>query len=201
MKCLTHLGSHADVSREAAGINGDGRSHAEPFTHVVLRHHPRDTAIFQNRLLDGVPDSQRSTGCNSAPREMLVDAAHIQDAGNRRIIVQLHFTMRGDKSNVLYWMIEVFRDAERLHIAHPASSTRMDGIADFVLAFQYDRSRTLLSGSLSSRQSCRTTANNQNIAINWHVYPSLRNFHRFSQLTSGCWMIRFFTLEIIAGIV
>jgi hypothetical protein len=62
----------------------------------------------------------------------------------------------------------------------------MDGIADFVLAFQYYRSHTPFSRRLGSRQTCRTTTNNQDITIDWHVYPSLSQRNPASLVAVGC---------------
>src|SRR5204863_5252582 len=132
--------SDCHVTREAAGINGNRGLHADTFAHMILRRYSQHTLVSQNCLLDSMAHTHYGASSNGTAREMLVETTYIQDAGNGRIIMESHFTMRGDKNNLRYRMIQIFRDREGLHIAHPASPTRMDGIADFVLAFQYYRS-------------------------------------------------------------
>ena len=65
---------------------------------------------------------------------MLVEAAHIHNAGDSGVVAQQYFAMRRDKIYSGYWMVEVLGDGQRLHVADPAAAACMDGIAYFVLA-------------------------------------------------------------------
>jgi len=66
--------------------------------------------------------------------KMLVEAAHVDDAGDSGIVVQQYFATWRDEIYSSYWMVEVLGDGQRLHIADPAAAACMDGIAYFVLA-------------------------------------------------------------------
>src|SRR5215471_17430797 len=134
MECLAHLCTHSNMARKTAGINRHSCTHIYTLTYVILSRHTQNTPIFDDRLFSGMAHTQASTSSNSAPRKVLVDPTHIKNASNRRIIIQEHLTMRRNKYDPGYRMIQVFRDSERLHIADPASPACMNWITNLALA-------------------------------------------------------------------
>src|SRR5256885_437505 len=109
---------------------------------------------------------------------MLVEAAHVHNAGNSRVVAQQHFTLWRDKIYPGYWMVEVTGDGQRLHITDPAATTCMNGIAYFVVALQHVYPHALPGSSSGSRQARRPSTYNYNIYVFWHEYPSLKILFR-----------------------
>jgi hypothetical protein len=65
---------------------------------------------------------------------VLIESTHIDDAGNRRVVVERNFPVRGDKKHFGDGVIEMFWNVERLHITNPAPTAGMYRIANLVLA-------------------------------------------------------------------
>src|SRR5579883_3180862 len=105
--------------------------------------------------------TDRCTRSHSAAREMLIHPAHIDHAGDGRIIAQGYFAMRREKKDTGDRVIEVLWNAERLHILDPASAAGMHWIANFVLTLQHQRARALAGGSFGGREARRPAAHNQ----------------------------------------
>src|SRR5947209_1443526 len=80
-------------------------------------------------------NTQAGASSNSACSQVLVEAAHIDHAGNGWMIAERNFTLRRDKYNFVDGVIESLGNIQRLHVADPGSTTGMNGIANFVLAF------------------------------------------------------------------
>ncbi len=134
MECLTHLSTHPYMTRKTAGIDGYRRSYVHALTCMILSRHPQNTPIFHNRLFNCMAHAQCSASGNSAPRKMLVDAAHIHHTGNRGMIRKWYFAMRRNKYYLRYRMIQVLGNSKRLHITDPASPAGMHRVSDLVLA-------------------------------------------------------------------
>ncbi len=133
------------MPREAAGIDSDPRTQRKMFANMIPGGHTTNAIIFYKRLLYGMAHPQRRPGSDSPSGEVLVQPAHIDNTGNRRSIAQGNLSMGRDKIYLLDWMVEMLGNVQRHHIADPAAAAGMDGIANFMLAFENQRSRTLLS--------------------------------------------------------
>src|SRR5436305_3036929 len=135
MESLTHTCTHPNVAREATCVNSNRGAQADTFAGVVLRGHSTNTSVLQESLLDGMTNTQECTSSNSARSQVLVEIAHIDHACNGWMIVERNFTLWRDKNNFVDGVIESSGNIQRLHVADPASTAGMNGIANFVLAF------------------------------------------------------------------
>ena len=94
MESLAHTCTHPNVPREATCINSNRGPLADTFAGVVLRCHTTNTSVLQKSLLDGMTNSQAGASSNSACSQVLVEAAHIDHAGNGRKIAERNLTLR-----------------------------------------------------------------------------------------------------------
>src|SRR5258708_7165157 len=150
-----------------------------------FRRHTEHAPILNHSLFDGMAHANAGTGTDRATRQVLVDAAHIDHAADRLIVVQGDLAFGGHKIHLLDRMVEVFWNAQGAHIADPTAAAGMDGVANLVLALQNQRARSLLRDSLSRRQPGRSATHDQNIASLWHIYPSLSSIQK-RQSTRDC---------------
>jgi hypothetical protein len=157
VKGLTHRGTYTYMAREATRIDGDGSAHGIALIDMILNGYATDAIIFYEGLLDGMIYAEDGSSGHRPARQMLVDATYIQYTGDPRIIVKGNLAVWRDKIDCIDRMIEVFWDIERLHIAHPASAARMNGVTNFVLALQDEHVRTLARGGFASRQTGGST--------------------------------------------
>src|SRR5579859_6891289 len=103
---------------------------------MILRHHAHDAPVFATilqRLLYRMAHPDSRTRLHSAASQMLIDAAHIEHTSNGWVIRQWHLSLRRNKDHLWNRMIEVLRYRQSLHIANPATTTRMHGIANLIL--------------------------------------------------------------------
>src|SRR5579883_1025017 len=110
VKGLTHLGPHADMTRETTGIDGHVGVQADPLANMILRGDACNLPILQQGLLDGMPDTDRCAGRYCASGQMLIHAAHVDDTGYRGIVLERHFTMRREKYDFANGVIELLRN-------------------------------------------------------------------------------------------
>src|SRR5579864_2312105 len=130
MEGLAHVYSHSHMAREATGIDGDLSSQTETLAEVVPGGYPKNTPIFHNCLFDRMTQTQFGPCRNCPARKVLIEPTHVHNTGHRRIVVQQHFTMWGDKIDSSYRVVELFGNSQSLYIADPTTTTGMDRIAD-----------------------------------------------------------------------
>src|SRR2546430_2351059 len=94
MESLAHTCTHTNVAREATCINSNRGAQADTFAAVVLRCHTTNMSVLQESLLDSMTNSQAGASSNSACSQVLVEAAHIDHAGNGRKIAERNLTPR-----------------------------------------------------------------------------------------------------------
>src|SRR5713101_1908939 len=116
---------------------------------------------------------------------MLLEAAHVHDAGDGGVVAQQHFTLWRDKIYAGYWMVEMLGDGQRLHVTDPTTTTCMNGIAYFIVALQDVYLHSLPGSRSGSRQACWPSTYNQYIYVFWHEYPSIKILFR-SKISQSC---------------
>src|SRR5712692_2764101 len=134
MKRFTDICSHADMPREAAGIDGDGSRQADTLSDMVPGGDAQHAPIFSDGLLDDMAHAQDGARGDGAAGKMRVEAAHVHNAGDGGVVAQQHFTLWRNKIYAGYWMVEMLGDGQRLHVTDPTTTTCMNGIAYFIVA-------------------------------------------------------------------
>ncbi len=134
MKRFPHICPHADVAREAAGVDGDGSRQGDTLPGVIPGGDAQYPPVSGDGLLDDMAQAQDSARGDGAAGKVLVEAAHVDDAGDGGVVAQQYFAPRRDKIYPGYWMVEMLWDGQRLHVADPTAAACMDGIAYFIVA-------------------------------------------------------------------
>src|SRR6267142_2374547 len=57
MKSITHIGTHTDMARETASIDGHIGPQVDTFANMILGGDPYDALVFGQDLLDGMTDT------------------------------------------------------------------------------------------------------------------------------------------------
>src|SRR5947209_16231967 len=79
---LTHRGTYTHVPREATRIDGDGGAHSFALIDMILNGYATDAIIFHEGLLNSMIYAEDGAGGHRPARQVLVDAAYIQHAGD-----------------------------------------------------------------------------------------------------------------------